>query len=69
MPTSDWRRRHAIQIVAQLPESRADALAVLAFARELVDGFLAAREPDVPDHTDGVLLPFPADPGAKRTAS
>ncbi len=36
-----WQRRHAIQIVAQLPEDTNDALAVLRFARELVEGFLS----------------------------
>jgi len=37
----NWRRRHAIQIVAQLPEGIDDALMVLELARELVEGFLA----------------------------
>lgn len=35
-----WRRRHAIQIVAQLPDNYEDALAVLKYAEELVRGFL-----------------------------
>lgn len=38
-------RRHAIQIVAALPDSTEDALAVLAFAKELVEKFLASHEP------------------------
>lgn len=38
-------RRHAIQIVAALPDSTEDALAVLAFAKELVEKFLANHEP------------------------
>jgi len=37
----NWRRRHAIQIVAQLPEGIDDALEVLELARELVKGFLS----------------------------
>lgn len=37
---SDWRRRHALQIAAQLPEDVEDALAVLDLARELVEKFL-----------------------------
>ena len=37
----NWRRRHAIQIVAQLPEGIDDALEVLELARELVRGFLS----------------------------
>lgn len=36
-------RRHAIQIVAQLPEATADAIGVLELARELVEGFLAEK--------------------------
>jgi hypothetical protein len=36
-----WQRRHAIQIVAQLPEKSEDALMVLELAKELVQGFLA----------------------------
>jgi len=38
-----WQRRHAIQIVAQLPEGTEDALLVLEYARELVEGFLSPR--------------------------
>ncbi len=34
-------RRHAIQIVAQLPENQNEALTVLNFCRELIQGFLA----------------------------
>jgi len=37
---NNWHRRHAIQIVAQLPEGTQDALMVLELARELVEGFL-----------------------------
>lgn len=36
-----WQRRHAIQIVAALPESTEDALIVLGLAKELVEGFLS----------------------------
>lgn len=46
MPKSEaWHRRHAIQIVSQLPESTEDALAVLRCAQELVEGFLAGKAP------------------------
>ena len=37
---NNWPRRHAIQIVAQLPEGTQDALMVLELARDLVEGFL-----------------------------
>lgn len=38
-----WLRRHAIQIVAQLPENTDDACIVLELARELVESFLAEK--------------------------
>ncbi len=46
MSDDSSHRRHAIQVVASLPEDTADALLVLALARELVEGFLA--RPQVP---------------------
>jgi hypothetical protein len=36
-----WLRRQALQIACQLPESEADALKVLEYARELVSGFMS----------------------------
>jgi hypothetical protein len=39
-----WHRRHAIQIVAALPEDTDDALIVLGLAKELVEGFLGGRQ-------------------------
>jgi len=38
-------RRHAIQIVAQLPETQADALLILKAARDFVLKFLAEDQP------------------------
>jgi hypothetical protein len=35
-----WQRRHAIQIVAALPDTIDDALLVLDLARQLVEQFL-----------------------------
>ncbi len=43
-----WRKRHAIQIVAQLPENTQDALMVLDLARELVERFLVDAQPARP---------------------
>lgn len=40
MVVEPWHRRHAIQILAALPETREDALAVLELARGLVESFL-----------------------------
>jgi hypothetical protein len=42
--SDSWRRRHALQIVAQLPENHDDAIAVLELAKELVNGFLAGED-------------------------
>lgn len=36
-------RRHALQIVSQLPEDAAEAAVVLDLARELVETFLAGK--------------------------
>lgn len=45
MRTMDVRlRRHAIEIVAQLPTNAAEARVVLAYARELLDGFLSQAD-------------------------
>ncbi len=49
-------RRHAIQIVAQLPETQADALLILEAARDFVLKFLGK------DHVDGEFPP----PGLQR---
>ena len=46
-------RRVAIQIVAQLPESQADALLILEAARDFVLKFLAE---DDPEEGRGVVL-------------
>jgi hypothetical protein len=35
-----WHRRHAVQIVAALPEEPGDALMVLELAKQLVENFL-----------------------------
>lgn len=52
---SDWRRRHAIQIAAQLPESIDDALIVLEFTREIVESFLAKQLHELPERRLAVL--------------
>jgi hypothetical protein len=38
-------RRRALEIVTQLPENAVEARMVLNYARELIDGFLAAQSP------------------------
>lgn len=38
-------RRHAVELVAQLPADVADARIVLAYARELIDTFLSQDAP------------------------
>jgi hypothetical protein len=55
-------KRHAIQLAAQLPEKQEDALLVIQYLRELVEGFLAPTQPQRP-----VLVVFEggsAAPGA-----
>jgi hypothetical protein len=50
-------RRHAIQIVAQLPETQADALLILEAARDFVLKFLADDYfEDRPSGREGVVL-------------
>jgi hypothetical protein len=64
-----WQRRQAIQITAQLPEGREDALLVLEFARELVEGFLSGKKAQ--SRVDGErVLAFPgASAGCSTAAS
>jgi hypothetical protein len=45
MPDEGWKRRHAVQIVAQLPENPGEALEVLELARSLVQSFLMEPQP------------------------
>lgn len=51
-------RRHAIQVVAALPEDPADALLVLELARQLVSGFLSGNQPADPalDRDRGLVV-------------
>jgi hypothetical protein len=58
----NWRRRHAIQIVAQLPDKPDDALAVLELARQLVEGFLCEGQPRL--SSVGVVA-FPASTSSR----
>lgn len=55
-----WQRRHAIQIVAQLPENTADALLVLEFAKELVERFLAPGDQRLRLVSSADVTAFPA---------
>jgi hypothetical protein len=41
-----WHRRHAVQVAAALPDNTEDGLIILRLAIELVNGFLAAPEPE-----------------------
>jgi hypothetical protein len=69
MPSMDWRRRHALQIAAQLPDNVEDALMVLELARSLVDGFLVRPLPLPQSQPEGVVLAFPEASGANFKAS
>jgi hypothetical protein len=46
MKIEHWHRRHALMIASQLPDGKADALAVLDCVRELVATFLKSDEPE-----------------------
>lgn len=61
----NWRRRHAIQIAAQLPESPEDALVVLELARELVEGFLQGRQARAPLPVPAPVVAFPASANSR----
>jgi hypothetical protein len=55
--TSDaWHRRHAIQIVAALPETSEDALMVLELAKQLVEGFLAGPQRPLLERERGAVV-------------
>ena len=56
-----WRRRHAVQIAAQLPDDPQDAIAVLDHAKSLVEKFLAPRAPQ-----DGSVVVFRAADALSR---
>jgi hypothetical protein len=60
MPDNTWKRRHAIQIVAQLPEDPIDAMAVLELAKTLVQGFLVETHPTLVLDRSAELRAFPA---------
>lgn len=54
-----WLRRHAVQIVAQLPEDSNDALMVLELARTLVESFLTPQPALEADRLVGDVVAFP----------
>ncbi len=61
----NWRRRHAIQIVAQLPENTEDALVVLELAKQLVEDFLQGSQARAPLATPAEVLAFPASANSR----
>ena len=58
-----WHKRHAIQLVAQLPEKTEDALLVLDHARDLVMRFLA--EPATAPLVSADVKSFPASANSR----
>lgn len=53
---TDWRKRNALQIAAQLPDDAADALCVVSYVKEIVEGFLMPQARNVlrfPDVSGG----------------
>jgi hypothetical protein len=59
MKPENWHRRHAVQIVAALPEETEDALAVLRLATQLVTGFLS--EADRPERPIATVVSIRSD--------
>lgn len=60
-----WHRRHAVQVVAQLPEGTQDALVVLELAKELVEGFLSAGQARAPVSDAASVIAFPASTNSR----
>jgi hypothetical protein len=65
MVDNAWRRRQAVQIVAQLPDSPEDALAVLEFAKMLVQGFLMEAQPTLVLERTAEVRVFPASANSR----
>lgn len=65
MPDTSWRRRQAVQIVAQLPESPEDALAVLELAKLLVQSFLLESQPTLVLDRPADVRAFPASASSR----
>lgn len=63
-----WLRRHAVQIVAQLPENHADALAVLELAKRFVAEFLNPDHDLAESGSPAEVLPFPAAANSRCSA-
>lgn len=62
-----WHRRHAVQIVAALPEEVEDALLVLELAKQLVEAFLSDQRPADLDRLRGTVVSLSsATKGASR---
>ena len=57
----DWRKRQALQLVSQLPDNTADALAVLDHARDFV---MWSRE-DAEEPPSAVVKAFPASANSR----
>lgn len=66
MGNDAWHRRQAIQIASQLPEDNEDALAILAYSKELVEVFLGTQRDDNLRGT-ARLLPFPVKAARARS--
>jgi hypothetical protein len=65
MSDTAWRRRQAVQIVAQLPEDPLDAIAVLELAKALVQGFLMETHPTLVLDRSAEVMAFPASASSR----
>jgi hypothetical protein len=59
MESPTWHRRSAVQIAAQLPDNREDALRVLELTRELAENFLFKDDGCLRPASPAAVLAFP----------
>ncbi len=64
MPQDGYRRRMAIQVLASLPDDENDARAVLRYAQELLDRFIAPLGGAQPDLPERIVVPFRVPPAS-----
>jgi hypothetical protein len=61
MKIENWHRRQALMLASQLPESPADALAVIECVRELIVTFLQSAEAPEPVKATATIVTLVRD--------
>lgn len=62
---STWKRRHAIQIAAQLPADPLEAIAILELAKQLVQIFLMENHPTLVSDRTAEVRAFAASTSSR----